>query len=222
MGVGIDVYEEKTEAAIAELRSLASRLNKAAKEHAAVQVAAAAASAAAATAGACAAAVGVIAAPFTFGASLALTAVGVAATVVGVAAGAATLVNNMVKQGVTNAYVTKLKAEHLKAGTCTADMVKLSTALEESKYEAGHYFASDSWISTMEEIGKMPELTWQEDIKNIVDLYGDAVATLAPTMSADELEKLVKSPITGHANVNARNVAKGTVGIMKTIKGCKS
>merc|ERR1711874_725561 len=128
MGVGIDVYEEKTEEAIAKLRKLSSSLNKAAKEHAAVQVAAAAASAAAATAGACAAAIGIIAAPFTFGASLALTAVGVAATVVGVVAGAATLVNNMIRQGVTNEYVTKLKAEHLKAGTCTADMAKLATA----------------------------------------------------------------------------------------------
>merc|ERR1711874_204327 len=126
---GMDVYEQKTEEAIAELRSLSSKLDKAAKDHAAIQIAAGTASAVAAGVGICIAVIGVIGAPFTFGGSLSLTAVGIAATAVGVAAGIVTLVNNMVKDGVTNEYVAKLEKQHKRASSCTADMVKLFTAL---------------------------------------------------------------------------------------------
>ena len=152
-----------------------------------------------------------------------------------IAGGVVTLVNNMVKQGVTNDYMDALQKTHAKAAQCTSDMSKLAMALTESKLEAGQFFATTHWENIMAKLGTVPDLEWQEDIDTIMKEVNKAIVELSPTMTSDELAEKINTPMTrekleemtadpssddGGASVNVRNVATASKNLVKLAKGC--
>merc|ERR1711874_793585 len=107
---GLDLYRDQTDAAIKRILTLANTLDKIERDHAAAKLAMAATSAAAAATSIVVSIIGVVCAPVTAGASLALTAVGVGSAVVSVSMSFGNLLNDLVKEGVTDEKLTELKA----------------------------------------------------------------------------------------------------------------
>ena len=119
--------------------------------------------------------------PLTGGASLALTALSAAGLTASLVGGVATVINNMAKKTMTDEYVKKLKAQHKIAAECVSNMYKLRATLEESQYEAGRFFTTDSWEAIMTRMKGLPDMKWERDIEEIVKLYTAAVAEHSKT-----------------------------------------